>query len=518
MVTKKESSRKSGDSGIGKFPRMFEEVAMKRRNKGHGKWMAFLLALFMMVTSVSTAGFAAYASDLPSEAGTQETALPEEGIDVTAGDVQAQTAQAAEPVENLVEEPSESTMSVELTEEKTTAPADETPGEDAGDSDTTENVGGAKFVETAEPVKEADKAAESVGSANDADAESAEKANDEDAADTEEGKGQDGEEADEEAIADLLTRIESAIAELPKAEDIDENTDMEALNKLGEKFNALYEECFTYENEEVTAAQDKLVEAMATLQEMMGLAAEKATERDVFYVNAAANEEDANGSEEHPFTSLADAVKAANASTEENITIILQSDLTATSCARFVGKNVVIQGNGHTITRGVTFDTIPDNARSWYNPAMIEVCDNSHISRTLRLENITLDDAGNMAGTRYSQATTDGKGGNDDTVQDAIIATYDGVGTITLDSRTELRGYGGMSAVRLSGGTLIMESGSKITGGKNFNTRGGGNGPAGAVWIQGGSIIMNPGSEITGVTGRAIYLVEISAAVVVQLV
>ena len=103
-----------------------------------------------------------------------------------------------------------------------------------------------------------------------------------------------------------------------------------------------------------------------------------------------------------------------------------------------------------------------DPARSWYNPAMIEVCDSSHsVHASLRLENITLADSGKTAGVRYSQATTDGKGGNDDTVQDGIIATYDGVADITLGQGTTIDGYGGMSAVRLSGGRLVMESGRR---------------------------------------------------------
>ena len=71
----------------------------------------------------------------------------------------------------------------------------------------------------------------------------------------------------------------------------------------------------------------------------------------------------------------------------------------------------------------------------------------------------------------------------------------------------ELRNFGGMSAVRLSGGKLTMEAGSKIVGSKNFGTNDkGATGPAGAVWIQGGELVMEEGSEITGVNGRAVYV------------
>lgn len=213
------------------------------------------------------------------------------------------------------------------------------------------------------------------------------------------------------------------------------------------------------------------------------------------------------GTKENPYCSLSEAIEAADKLIRKDVTIEILSNLTATECARINGKDITIKGNGYTITRGDNFGTIADVARSWYNPAMIEVCNSAgSATASLRLENITLDDQELTAGTKFSQASTDGMGDNTAIVQDAIIATYDGVGTITLGNNVTLAGYGGMSAVRLSGGTLIMESGSKITGGKNFTTKGGGNGAAGAVWIQGGSFTMNEGAEINGVMGRGIYL------------
>ncbi|MCM1025381.1 MAG: InlB B-repeat-containing protein, partial [Roseburia sp.] len=224
------------------------------------------------------------------------------------------------------------------------------------------------------------------------------------------------------------------------------------------------------------------------------------------------------GSEANPCASLAEAVDLGDDRPEPNITIILMSDLTMTECARINGKNVTIKGNGYTITRGDNFETISDTQRSWYNPAMIEVCDSKDNPKaSLRLENITLDDGGKTAGTIYKQAAVDNTSSSE-IVQDAIIATYNGtwgpVGTITLGNNVTLKGYGGMSAVRLSAGTLIMESGSKITGGKKFTTKGqGGYGPAGAVWIQGGSLIMNEGAEISDLIGRAVYLDSGSAVI-----
>ncbi|MGC2872408.1 hypothetical protein ACDL92_03780 [Ihubacter sp. mB4P-1] len=231
-------------------------------------------------------------------------------------------------------------------------------------------------------------------------------------------------------------------------------------------------------------------------------------EDQTIYVSAEAGDSTAvKGSKENPYATLAEAVNAVNNRVEKDAVIEILSDLTANAYARIDGKDVTIKGNGHTISRGDNFAMASDPARSWYNPAMIEVCDSSHsVHASLRLENITLTDSGKTAGERYSQATTDGKGGNDDTVQDGIIATYDGVADITLGQGTTIDGYGGMSAVRLSGGRLVMESGSMISGGKTFTTKGGGNGAAGAVWIQGGSLVMEEGSEISEIEGRAVYL------------
>ncbi len=254
----------------------------------------------------------------------------------------------------------------------------------------------------------------------------------------------------------------------------------------------------------LTPEEQMLPQVQAAYQEVL---LQKQAAGDTYYVKAGGSETATGLTEDDPFPSLAAAVKKANESSKQYITINLLSDAEAVECARINGKDVTIKGNGYTITRGEAFAMISDNARSWYNPAMIEVCDSSN-SKTafLRLENITLDDACKTAGTRYSQAAANGTGGNGDTVQDGIIATYDGVGTIILGNGVTLNGYGGMSAVRLSGGTLIMETGSTITGGKTFTSKGGGNGAAGAVWIQGGLFTMNAGAAISGVSGRGIYL------------
>lgn len=237
----------------------------------------------------------------------------------------------------------------------------------------------------------------------------------------------------------------------------------------------------------------------------------------VLYVSNTGDDENNDGSAVKPFASLAKAAEVANA-TAGDVTIELQSDLLASKCARFYkkGSKVTINGNGYTVTRADKFAPLSDDARSWYNPAMIE------IDGDICLNHIVLDDAEMTAGSRYAQATTDGTGGNTDTVQDSIVAAYDGGDKIVLGSGTVLKNFGGMSAVRLSGGDLIMESGSRIEGSKKFTTTGNtstdkdhpnATGVAGAIWVQGGNATVDAGAEISSVNGRAIY-VDSGAAIV----
>ena len=244
------------------------------------------------------------------------------------------------------------------------------------------------------------------------------------------------------------------------------------------------------------------------------------------YVRADGNDETGEGTQEKPVASLAKAVDLASKDTDA--TIYVMSDLEMTQSARFYGKDITItsgEGGHYTVTRGESFNALSDDARSWYNPAMIEV-DSTEGPGTasLTLTNITLDDAGRHMGEYFIQAGSDGDGDtefgdldsidHDDIVQDAIIATYNNVGTITLGDGAVLKNFGGMSAVRLSDGTLIMKAGSTIlddtvTDRSKGTTIPGANidyyGPAGAVWMQGGTIIMEDGSKICDIVGRAIY-------------
>lgn len=236
-------------------------------------------------------------------------------------------------------------------------------------------------------------------------------------------------------------------------------------------------------------------------------------------------DDDGAGSQNSPYATLAKAVEVA----DDGATIYVMSNLEMTECARYYGKDLTItsgEGGPYTLTRGENFAQQQDNARSTYNPAMIEV-DSTKGPNTasLILSNIILDDNNLHQGEYYIQAqNSEGHVGESvfgdltishgNIAQDAMIATYNGVGTITLEDGAILKNFGGMSAVRLSDGTLIMKSGSKIiddsgvTRTKGSTITGAENGlygPAGAVWMQGGTIIMEEGSEIADIDGRAIY-------------
>lgn len=231
------------------------------------------------------------------------------------------------------------------------------------------------------------------------------------------------------------------------------------------------------------------------------------------YVRSDGNDGTGNGSEDKPFATLAKAVDAA----VDGATIYVMSNLTMTSCARFYSKSLTITSLGDatcTITRGDNFDQQQDNARSTYNPAMVEV-QTTASAASLTLTNIILDDDGKHEGEVFAQAVSDdGTGldltGNTNCVQDAIIASNATVpSTITLGKGAVLRNFGGMSAVRTTGeAKLVMEPGSVIEDTSPIiRSRGaaGSVGPAGAVWLQGSGFVMENGAEIKNVNGRAVY-------------
>lgn len=255
-------------------------------------------------------------------------------------------------------------------------------------------------------------------------------------------------------------------------------------------------------------------------------AADPAAQNDAaeIYVSSTGNDEQNTGTKDLPFATLAKAVDAA----ADGTTIYVMSDLTMDQCARFYDKSLKItsgEGGPYTITRSADFKQQSDTARSWYNPAMIEVQSSSASSVGLTLSDIVLDDAGMHEGTVFAQAVSgDGNEGNTVYVQDAIIASNATVPcTVTLGKDAVLRNFGGMSAVRATDqAKIVMESGSVIedTLAGHTRTKGSGAGsvgPAGAIWLQGGTLVMEEGSKIRNMDGRGVYAdggkVEIGGAI-----
>lgn len=255
-------------------------------------------------------------------------------------------------------------------------------------------------------------------------------------------------------------------------------------------------------------------------------AADPAAQNDAaeIYVSSTGNDEQNTGTKDLPFATLAKAVDAA----ADGTTIYVMSDLTMDQCARFYDKSLKItsgEGGPYTITRSADFKQQSDTARSWYNPAMIEVQSSSASSVGLTLSDIVLDDAGMHEGTVFAQAVSgDGNGDNTVYVQDAIIASNATVPcTVTLGKDAVLRNFGGMSAVRATNqAKIVMESGSVIEDTLTGYTRTKGSGadsvgPAGAIWLQGGTLVMEEGSMIRNIDGRGVYAdggkVEIGGAI-----
>ena len=242
------------------------------------------------------------------------------------------------------------------------------------------------------------------------------------------------------------------------------------------------------------------------------------------YVSSTGNDEQNTGTKDLPFATLAKAVDAA----ADGTTIYVMSDLTMDQCARFYDKSLKItsgEGGPYTITRSADFKQQSDTARSWYNPAMIEVQSSSASSVGLTLSDIVLNDAGMHEGTVFAQAVSgDGNGDNTVYVQDAIIASNATAPcTVTLGKDAVLRNFGGMSAVCATDqAKIVMESGSVIEDTLTGYTRTKGSGadsvgPAGAIWLQGGTLVMEEGSKIRNMDGRGVYAdggkVEIGGAI-----
>lgn len=132
------------------------------------------------------------------------------------------------------------------------------------------------------------------------------------------------------------------------------------------------------------------------------------------YVSRTGSDEQNTGTKECPFATLTKAVDAA----ADGATIYVMSDLTMDQCARFYDKSLKItsgEGGPFTITRSDGFKQQSDTARSWYNPAMIEVQSLSASSVGLTLSNVILDDAGLHKGAVFAQAVS-GDSNEDNTI------------------------------------------------------------------------------------------------------
>lgn len=221
---------------------------------------------------------------------------------------------------------------------------------------------------------------------------------------------------------------------------------------------------------------------------------------DEVYVSASGNDETGEGTQDNPVATLSNAVDVV----KDGGKIILTSNLTVNKLSYISSKTITIDGNGYTVTRSNDFIRAIDLARGGYNSAMIEVANSSK----LILENITLNDNYLHEGTKYElQHTGDGEKGNEEIVQDGIIASYgDGKSTIILGKGATLKNFGGLAAIYITGdegagANLIMQEGSKICD-DNVGSREGG---YAAIYNHGGTVTVDKGASIENIDGRAIY-------------
>ena len=250
-------------------------------------------------------------------------------------------------------------------------------------------------------------------------------------------------------------------------------------------------------------------------------------EQTEFYVGGeGASDEDGDGTQKNPYATLAKVAEHINQQEYGGTYFIyVMDDITSTACARFYDCHVTItsgEGGPYTVTRGADFSQQNEPARQWYNPAMLEIGkaatdENDNFlwegTSRLTLENIVFDDNGLHEGEYFLQAGIEDlpdEANSQNIVQDAIIATYNGTADIILGEGAILKNYGGMSAIRASGGTITMKSGSAIYDDSNVvadreKGASGSFGPAGAIWLQGGELTMEEGSEIRDMVGRAVY-------------
>ena len=156
------------------------------------------------------------------------------------------------------------------------------------------------------------------------------------AAETAEDTGKEDEK--EEQIKDLLSRIQTILAQIPDAGSLKgTEEEAEALNELGQTLSELYEECLEYpEDGRVEAAQKELADAIAGLQELLGLAAELLADEEA----------------DSALSKLKEAIASAK---DGSVTIVsLAGDITGMKTEDIItipgGKNIILNMDGHSIT------------------------------------------------------------------------------------------------------------------------------------------------------------------------
>ena len=116
------------------------------------------------------------------------------------------------------------------------------------------------------------------------------------------------------------------------------------------------------------------------------------------YVSANGKDETADGTQDLPFASLKEAVLAV----QDGGTVYVMNDLTISKMAYVDGKSVTVDGDGHVVRRSDEFEKSQDLNRGGFNAGMFEVANEG----TLRLKDITLDDAMLHEGTEFVEEKT----------------------------------------------------------------------------------------------------------------
>ncbi len=222
-------------------------------------------------------------------------------------------------------------------------------------------------------------------------------------------------------------------------------------------------------------------------------AQEEAPSQREIYVSAQGSDESGTGTEQAPYQSLARAARDANETPDATVYVFLMTDLEMKESARFAGREVILLPADKSVTlkRVEGFLPVKDAGGRAYNPAMIELRAPEGTGKTaghMLLMGLILDDAGLHEGSVFealspnlipndadaapaaapdtpAEPAGEAKNSGEERpsqVQDAIVSVGDS-GSLTLGRGTELRNFGGLSAVHLGENSqLTMEPESAI--------------------------------------------------------